>query len=343
MSSAIVRAACAVACAAAAFAVSCAKAPEIRAEREPDLVIMSSHPADLVKLVVDEFRERSGLAVIVKSGGTGELIDRIRSGEDADLLWGGGAETLASNVGLFEPYFSPERAAVPDGLKDPDGFWTGFSVLPMVILVNSRLVAPELRPTGWADLADARFLGSVAFADPSRSGSSYTALRTMLLAARAGGDREGGWDFVGRFAGCLEGRALKESAAVYSGVASGEYLVGATYEYAAGDALRLGGDVSIVYPRDGSSALPDGVAIVRGTGRRPAAERFVDFALGKDVASAMRIRFLRRSARADVEPPAGLPSLDAIPLLAYDFSAAADERDATLARFKSVLDGASSP
>lgn len=341
MSSALVRAACALA--AAAVIASCGREPARSDGREPDLVIMSSHPADLVKLVVDEFRERSGLVVAVKTGGTGELIERIRSGEDADLLWGGGAETLAANVELFAPYISPERDAVPESLKDAAGYWTGFSVLPMVILVNSRLVAPELRPTSWADLANERYRGSVAFADPARSGSSYTALRTMLLAAKAAGERDGGWAFVERFALGLEGRTLKESAAVYAGVASGEYLVGATYEYAAGDALRLGGDVTIVYPRDGSSALPDGVAIVGRSARRPAAESFVDFALGRDVALAMRIRFLRRSARGDVQPPAGLPALDEIPLLTYDFAAAADERAATLARFKGMLDGAVSP
>jgi len=306
----------------------------------PDLVILSPHPTELIRLVVDEYRERSGLSVIVRTGGTGSLLERLRQGEEADLFWGGGVETLVANLDLFEPYRSPEREAVPETLRDAEGYWTGFSVLPMVILVNARLVPREAWPDGWRGLSDPRFTGSVAFADPERSGSAYTALRTMLLAARTTGEADEGWAFIDRFARVLEGRTLSESAAVYAGVASGEYLLGASYEYAAGASLRLGGDVSVIYPAEGSSAVPDGVAIVKGAPRREAAEAFVDFVLSRDVALAMSVRLSRRSTRGDVAAPAGMPPLGTLRLIDYGFDAAVAERAATLERFTRSLEAA---
>ena len=53
-----------------------------------------------------------------------------------------------------------------------------FSILPTVIIYNQKLV-PAHTVTGWRDLIDPRWKGKIAFADPSASGSSYTALATL--------------------------------------------------------------------------------------------------------------------------------------------------------------------
>jgi len=123
---------------------------------------------------------------------------------------------------------------------------------------------------------------------------------------------------------------------VYRGVAAGEYLVGATYENAGAEAQRLGSDVRVVYPEDGTSAVPDGVAVIRGSQRLDAARRFVDFVLSADVARIIAAKIKRRSARSDSPVPEGLPPLESIRLLDYDFDAAVSERSATLERFKAL-------
>lgn len=126
---------------------------------------------------------------------------------------------------------------------------------------------------------------------------------------------------------------------VYRGVAAGEYLVGATYENAGADAQKLGSDVRLVYPLDGTSAIPDGVAMLAAAPRSAAARRFIDFALSLDVAKVSAARFGRRSARADAPVPAGLPPLSEIKVLDYDFDAAVAERTETIERFKALTAG----
>jgi len=309
-----------------------------------DLVIYTPHPDDQVTTILDEFRERTGLRVRVVRDGTGALLARLRrpEGQEADVLWGGGAESLVANIDLFQPYRSPEREFIPESLRDAQGYWTGLTVLPMVIIVNSRLVPESSMPRSWADLASPAFAGSIAYADPATSGSAYTILRTMLVAARSGkpsGNRDGddaAWKLIEGFVAALGGETLAESSLVYRGVAAGEYLVGVTYENAGAEAQRFGSDVRVVYPADGTSAVPDGVAVLRASVRLDAAKRFVDFVLGADVARVMSARIKRRSARSDAPVPEGLVPLESIKLLDYDFDAAVSERSATLERFKAL-------
>jgi iron(III) transport system substrate-binding protein len=311
-----------------------------------DLVVYTPHPDDQVSTIVDEFRERTGLRVRVVRDGTGALLERLRrpEGREADVLWGGGAESLVANIDLFQPYESPERAFIPASLRDAEGYWTGLTVLPMVIIVNSKLVPEASVPRTWADLAKPVFTGSVAYADPATSGSAYTILRTMLVASRTAsgfGTRSGddaAWRQIEGFVAGIGGEPLAESSLVYRAVAAGEYLVGATYENAGAEAQRLGSDVRIVYPEDGTSAVPDGVAVIRGSAHLEAARRFVDFVLGADVARIMAAKIKRRSARTDSPVPDGVPPLESVRLLDYDFDAAVSERSATLERFKSLTE-----
>ena len=337
------RAAAAVLLAAASLGLSSCARPAAAATEagEADLVVYSSHPEELVRVVVAEFRDRTGLSVRLVQAGTGELLRRLRAeadsgrapGESCDVLWGGGAESLAANTDLFEPYASPEAAAVSPEGRAADASWTGFSVLPMVIVYNRRLLPERDAPSGWAELLEPRFAGRIAYADPASSGSAYTILRTATLALA----RAGRGSATASFARALSGRVLPESSQVVPAVASGEYLVGLSFENAAAETMAAGSDLGVVYPADGTSAVPDGVAVVRGSGRREAAGRFVDFVLGPDVARVLSGRFGRRSARGDLPPPAGLPPLSSLELLPYDIAAAARGKAALVEEFRLEL------
>jgi iron(III) transport system substrate-binding protein len=315
-----------------------------------DLVVYSSHPDELARYVVAEWRERSGASLRLVQGGTGELLARLaeearasgpRVSGAADILWGGGAESLAANSFLFEAYRSSEDAKIPAEYKAADGTWTGFTVLPMVIAYNSRLLGPERAPRSWSDLLDPRLAGNIAYADPAASGSAYTALRTMEEALgaqpRAGEVAEGREAVARRFARALGGRLLPVSSMVLPAVAAGEYLVGISFENAARELTTKGSDLRIVMPAEGTSAIPDGIALVRGAPHPAAARAFIDFVLGPDVASIVASRYGRRSARSDAAAVPGLPALSSFKTLPYDIAAAARAKRDEVERFASYL------
>ena len=68
--------------------------------------------------------------------------------------------------GLVEPYVSPQAQGLPAGLRAPDGSWTGVAARARVLLVNRKLVAEAERPRSIRDLADPRWRGKAAIANP---------------------------------------------------------------------------------------------------------------------------------------------------------------------------------
>lgn len=124
----------------------------------------------------------------------------------------------------------------------------------MVLIYNTRLLAPE-QLTGWQDLFRPELRGRIAFADPGVSGSSFTGLVTMLHAL--GGDRE---DAVRRFAGALDGRQLEGSGDVLTAVSGGGCWAGITLEETALKRVDAGDSIALVYPKEGTSLVPDGSA-----------------------------------------------------------------------------------
>lgn len=272
------------------------------------------------------------------TGGTGELLNRVSAeagNPGADVFWGGGAESLEAFSDHFDSFVSEEDDSIPADFKSPTNLWTGFSALPMVIMYNEDMVPENDAPKSWKDLLDEKWTGKIAFTDPSKSGSSYTQVVTMLFAY--GDDGSDGWDFVTDFIGNLDGTILSSSSMVPKGVADGEFPVGVTLEEAAYRYIAGGAAVNVHYPEEGTSAVPDGVALIKDAKNEDNAKTFIDFLVSKDVQEMIVEDFNRRSIRDDVDPPEGLISSEDIPLVEYDFDWSASNKEEVLDEFQQII------
>lgn len=156
------------------------------------LVVYTSHKEELWRPIVREFEERTGIWVDVVTGGSNELLERIASEADApvaDVMFGGGVDSIEVYSDYLEPYVSPETERIPELYLSSDGIWTPFSVLPVVMIYNTKLI-DDGAITAWRDLMRPGYRGKIAFADPSVSGSSFTALVTLLQALGGDPDEE---------------------------------------------------------------------------------------------------------------------------------------------------------
>lgn len=313
---------------------------QAKTDQSKVVTVYSPHPTEAINLGVKEFQQKTGITVQLVAAGTGELLKRIEAeaaNPMCDVLWGGGAESLQAFSKYFQPYTSKATAAVDKKYKDPKHYWTGESPLPMVIMYNKKLVPENAVPKGWADLLHPTFKGKIAYADPVKSGSSYTILATMITAF--GKDNNKGWDFIRKFVKNLDGKILGSSSSVYKGVADGEYAVGLTLEKEAIKYVNAGANVGIVYPSEGTSGVPDAVAIVKGAKNLANAKKFVDFVLSKECQTIMANEMSRRPSRSDLPAPKGLPDMSKIKMVDYDFNWAATEKENILKKWKDIVIG----
>ena len=304
-------------------------------KEEQRLILYTSHKEELWKPIVKEFEERTGIWVEVVSGGTNLLLEGIaeKKGEvDADLFFGGGVESLNAFSDYFIPYEAQGMEKVDSQFRSMDGVWTPFSALPVVLIYNDKLLVPE-ELASWEDLLNPKFKGKIALANPSHSASAFTGLLSFMEAARGKspftGDGAEESEILHQIAKQLEGKEYEDSGEVPEAVADGSKLVGITLEETALKYIAKGKNIGIVYPKEGTSVVPDAGAILKGAKHLENAQKFLDFSISEECQEILHKRFHRRSVLKSMAGE-GQPSLLDIKQLHYDISKVSEERSGIL-------------
>ncbi|HEV8309134.1 MAG TPA: extracellular solute-binding protein [Methylomirabilota bacterium] len=303
---------------------------------EDSVVVYSAADADMVNAMVTAFQQKHpGVKVSTVVAGTGEVIKRVEAEQArplGDVLWSVGPEAIGGKKALFAPYVSREAGAFFPGYLPADQIWTPFTTMPYIIMYNKKLVSDAEAPKAWKDVLDPKWKGKVAYADATKSGSSYTLLVTWLTIY---GKNDAGWKFVEDV--LRQSKVLPKSSMTYQMVANGEIPIGLTFEQAAFDYLKSGAPVGLVYPSEGTAVTLDGSALIKNAPHPNAARLFLDFTVTREAQDLIVEKFGRRSVRRDVGSPAALPPLDKIKAINYDFQYAADNRTQLLKRFQDTL------
>ena len=319
-------------------AVHAEKAPE---EYAGTLTIYSPHDADPLNAGVAGFEAKyPNVKVEIVADGTGNLLNRIKAeaaAPEADILWGGGADSLAAYKEYFQSYKPSCIDLIDPSLYDKECLWIGESPLPMVFLVNTDLVAEADIPHSWKDLADPKWEKKIAMADPASSGSAYTQLNTMLMIyGQVEDDYAAGWEFV---KGLMNNLVIQSgSSGAHKNVDSGEYPIGITLEKAAVQYDLENGHLKMIYPTDGTSAVPDGIAIVKDCKNLELAQLFVEYALSAECQEAQNKDYGRRPIRSDVTP-VGLEPLTSITLMNYNFDYAGANKGDIVEKWQDAVVG----
>lgn len=289
------------------------------------LIIFTSHRKEVYEPIIKEFQERTGIWVYVKFAGTIELFEKIKDGETADVFFGGGADSHYIYEELLEAYEVLDSDNINPEFISEDNIYTPFSALPIVFTHNTNVL--DKPPYSWEELCSQSWKNQIAFADPSVSGSASTALSTMIFAL---GDSP--WQKADIFFANMENSFLESSSLVMDSVSEGYLPLGITLEEYVIREIRKGKNISVIYPTDGTSVVPDAVSLVKNAPHPDNAKQFIDFLLSKDVQRNLFIDTGRRSVRSDIIPPAELIPLSEIKKVNYDFNEAKNFRESILAR-----------
>jgi iron(III) transport system substrate-binding protein len=327
-------------CAAKTAETPTSSEPTDAASNEPvskSLVVYCPHPVEFINPIIAEFEASTGVQAEVITAGTGELLKRVEAEQAnplGDVFWGGSLSTISPKMDLFENYISVNEDGLLDDCKNIEGMMTRFTVIPSVIMINTKLIG-DIEVNGYQDVLNPALKGKIAFADPSKSSSSFEHLVNMLY-AMGNGNPDNGWDYVTKLCKNLDGKLLSGSSAVYKGVADGEYTVGRTFEEGAAKYVKDGAPVKVVYMEEGTISKPDTVQIIKGAKNMDNAKKFIDFVSSKDTQTLITNELCRRSVRRDVPAGNGLTPTSEIKLIFDDPKVVNPNKQVWLDKFKEI-------
>jgi iron(III) transport system substrate-binding protein len=191
-------------------------------------------------------------------------------------------------------------------------------------MVNTNLVQEAEYPKTVKELNDEKWLqkGSIALADPNKSGTGFTIVSGLSSAY--------GWDFIEELVRYC--RITPGSDAMFTAVKDGEVPVGFINEDLGAKWEAEGLPVKMIYAADAVTVQMDAIALVAGGPNPELGKAFIDFICSKAVHEIARDTILRRSARKDVTPPPGLPALGDLKLFPE-----MEPRDVVNAKFSEIM------
>jgi iron(III) transport system substrate-binding protein len=331
----------------AAFHVSCgggSRDQAARESRDATVTIYVSTDRVFSEPVLREYERRSGVKVNpvydteeTKSTGLANRLLAEQTRPQADVFWSNEpVRTLVlKSRGVLAPYRSPSAKGIPDALVDPAGYWTGFSARMRVIAYNTKLVKTGEAPESVFDLADPKWRGQVAIADP-RFGS--TSFHVAALYAIAGDQKMD--DFFRRLK--ANGvRVVDGNSVVRDLVARGEVKVGLTDTDDVNVAIEDGQPIGMVLPDKnglGVPVMPNMVSLIANGPHPDEGRRLIDYLLSPDVERQLaQSEAVQIPLHASIEGPKNIPSIDTFKPMTLDYSKAASRVEEVTHRLATIL------
>jgi len=294
--------------------------------------------------VMREYERRSGVRVNVvydteetKSTGLANRLLAEKARPQADVFWSNEpVRTLVlKSRGVLAAYRSPNANGIPAALVDQEGYWTGFSARIRVIAYNTKLVKPEEAPQSVFDLADSKWRGQVAMADP-RFGS--TSFHVAALYALVGDEKMD--DFFRRLK-ANDVHIVDGNSVVRDLVARGEVKAGLTDTDDVNVAIEDGQPIGMVLPdRNGIGVpvMPNMVSLIANAPHQDAARRLIDYLLSPDVERQLaQSEAVQIPLHSGVRGPKNIPAIDTFKPMTLDYAKAASRVEDVTNRLSTIL------
>jgi iron(III) transport system substrate-binding protein len=320
------------------------RSPEQSQDAQRTVTVYVSTDRVFSEPVLREYEKRSGVRVNTvydteetKSTGLANRLIAEQARPQADVFWSNEpVRTLVlKSRGVLAPYRSPSAEGIPSTLADPEGYWTGFSARIRVIAYNTKLVKPSEAPQSIFDLADPRWRGQVAMADP-RFGS--TSFHVAALYAMAGDEKMD--DFFRRLK--ANGvRIVDGNSVVRDLVARGDVKVGLTDTDDVNVAIEDGQPIAMVLPDAtglGVPVMPNMVSLIAQGPHPDEGRRLIDYLLSADVERQLaQSDAVQIPLHAGVQGPKNIPGIGTFKPMTLDYTKAATRVEDVTGRLAGIL------
>lgn len=293
------------------------------ADSRPEVVVYVCVDRKDAEPILQGFEQQAGLRVRAvydaEAAKTTGLVSRLlaEAGRPrCDVFWNNEiAQTLLlAERGLVAAYRSPAAADLPAALHDPDGQWTAVATRARVIVYNTKHVSADEAPRTLTDLADPRWRGKLAVANPQ-----FGTTRTHVAALFALWGAERTQTYLQRLLDnqvrIVDGNAMVKNLVAAAQPDASPIFVGLTDTDDVLSGQAEGQPIAMVYPDqdgDGTLVIPSTVSLVRGAPHPAAGQQLIDYLLSPATASRLTAPGtgympVRRAAAGESGPARPMP------------------------------------
>jgi len=271
-----------------------------------------------------------------------------KANPQADVVMGVAASSLAllEQQGMLDAYAPINLDAIMAQYRDkksPPAWW-GMDVWGATVCFNTVEAQKKNipKPETWKDLTKPVYKGQIVMPNPASSGTGYFDVVAWLTLWGDDNGKGGGWKYMD---------ALHENIAQYthSGskpcnmAATGEYVLGISFEYRANTNKAKGAPIDLVFPKEGLGWDLEAFGIMKGTKKMDAAKKLADWASSKDAMKLYGKNFAITAQPGVAEPLANVPKDYEARLVKMDFNTSASNRERILAEWNKRYDAKSEP
>ncbi len=293
-----------------------------------ELVVYCTVQEEWCRPMVAAFEKETGIKVLMTRKSSGEFYAQIKAeaaNPRGDIWWGGTGDPhlQAAEEGLTESYKSPKLGELQEWAVHQWEQAKGRTVGVYAGALGYSYNIDQAKKKGigelkcWKDLLDPRLKDEIQVANPNSSGTSYTMLATIVQLM--GEDKA--FDYLKALHKNIN-QYTKSGAAPARAAATGESLVGITFQHDAVVQAIGGAQVKIVSPCEGTGYEIGSMSIIKGAKNMDNAKKWYDWALSaqaQSIGAQAKVSYQVPSNKGASAPPQA-PKFSEIKLINYDFA-----------------------
>ncbi|UCF92675.1 MAG: ABC transporter substrate-binding protein [Desulfobacterales bacterium] len=241
-------------------------------------------------------KENLGIEVPHDNKNSGQTLSQLIAEKDnpvADVAYYGVTfGILAKQAGVVMPYQPAHWQDIPEGLKDPEGYWFTIHSGTLGLFVNKDALGGRPVPKAWKDLLNPIYKGMIGYLDPSSAAVGYTGATAVNIAL--GGTLDNFDPGINFFKELKQNRPIVPKQTSYARVISGEIPILFDYDFNAyRGKYKDMANIEFVIPQEGTIMAPYVMSLVKDSPQPDNGKKILDFIMSDKGQAIWANAFLR--------------------------------------------------
>ena len=284
-------------------------------------------------------KEKTGITVPQDNKNSGQSLSQLiaeKASPVADVTYLGVTFGIqAKKDGVVVPYKPAFWNEIPDGLKDPEGYWFTIHSGTLGFMVNVDALRGKPVPKSWKDLLKPEYKGLVGYLDPPSAFVGYVG--AVAVNQAFGGSFDNFTPAINYFKELAKNDPIIPKQTSYARVLSGEIPILLDYDFNAyRGKYKDQANIAFVIPQEGTVVVPYVMSLVKNGPNAANGKKTLDFIMsneGQAVWANAYLRPVRASAISKEAQTKFLPAADYARATTLDYGRMADAQKSFTDRY----------